>query len=204
KVNISDPAHNPILIGHDEALRQVTEAFAGSRMHHAWLITGIPGIGKATLAWHIAHHVLSNGANKLGAFNEKLPVAKLILASAHPDMLVVERAFNDKGDRRDVIVREDAMKLATFLHKTATPGGWRVAIIDEAHALNRFGQNAILKILEEPPGQTLILMTATSPGGLLPTIRSRCRLLSLEPLNDAAMTSILSRFAPDLAGDELQ
>jgi len=199
-----DPAHNPILIGHDEALRQVTEAFAGQRMHHAWLITGIEGIGKATLAWHIAHHVLSNGANPLGNINEKNPTAKLILAGAHPDMLVVRRAANDKGDLRDVIVVDDALKLASFLHKTATHGGWRVAIIDEAHALNRHGQNAILKILEEPPEQALILMTATSPGALLPTIRSRCRLLNLEPLDDAATRAILGRFAPEVAGDDLQ
>jgi DNA polymerase-3 subunit delta' len=199
-----DPAHNPALIGHDEALRQVAEAFKGGRMHHAWLIAGIEGIGKATLAWHIAHHVLSNGQNPLGNINAKPPAAKLINAGAHPDMLVVQRATNDKGDLRDSIVVEDALKIASFLHKTATHDGWRVAIVDEAHALNRFGQNAILKILEEPPARALIVMTATSPGALLPTIRSRCRLLPLEPLDDKAMKAILARFAPDVTGDDLE
>jgi len=199
----SDPAHNPILIGHDAAVAQMTEAFAGGRMHHAWLIAGIEGIGKATLAWHLAHHVLSNGANPIGNISPKHPAAKLIMAGAHPDMLAVRRAANDKGELRDVIVVEDALKIASFLHKTATHNGWRVVIIDEAHALNKHGQNAILKILEEPPVRALIVMTATAPGALLPTIRSRCRLLPLEPLNDAAMKGILARFAPDVAGEEL-
>jgi DNA polymerase-3 subunit delta' len=198
-----DSAHNPVLTGHDEALRQVTAAFAGGRMHHAWIVSGIEGIGKSTLAWHIAHHVLSNGENPLGNINLKYPVAKLILAAAHPDMLVVRRQANDKGDLRDSIVVEDALKIAAFLHKTATHNGWRVVLIDEAHALNRHGQNAILKILEEPPARALIVMTATSPGALLPTIRSRCRPLPLEPLSEASMKTILARFAPELAGDEL-
>ena len=87
-----DPSHNPILIGHDEALRQVTEAFTGGRMHHAWLISGIEGIGKATMAYHIAHHVLSNGENTPGNINVKHPSAKLVISGAHPDMLVVRRA----------------------------------------------------------------------------------------------------------------
>jgi DNA polymerase-3 subunit delta' len=196
-------SHNPILTGHEAAIRQVAEAFAGGRMHHAWLIAGIEGIGKATLAWHIAYHVLSRGENPIGNLNLKHPSARLIAAGAHPDMLVVRRALNDKGELRDSIVVEDALKIAAFLHKTATHNGWRVVVIDEAHALNRHGQNAILKILEEPPARALILMTATSPGALLPTIRSRCRLLPLEPLNDAAMATILARFAPEIAGDEL-
>lgn len=199
-----DPAHNPILIGHDDALRQVAEAFASGRMHHAWLISGIEGIGKATTAWHIAQHVLSNGENPLGNINFKHRMAKLVLAGAHPDMLAIQRAFNDKGEQRDVIVVEDALKLASFLHKTATHDGWRVVIIDEAHALNRHGQNAILKILEEPPARALIIMTATSPGALLPTIRSRCRHLPLEPLSVASMKVILDRFAPGLQGEELE
>ncbi len=198
-----DPSQNAILIGHDAAVKQVTEAFAGSRMHHAWLITGIEGIGKATLAYHIAHHVLSNGDNPIGKLDLKQRVARLITAGAHPDMLVVQRAANDKGELRDSIVVDDALKIASFFHKTATHNGWRVVVIDEAHALNRHGQNAILKILEEPPTRALIVMTATSPGTLLPTIRSRCRVLPLEPLNEDSMNSILERFEPNVMGDAL-
>jgi len=199
-----DPVHNPVLIGHDEAIRQVTDAFASGRMPHAWLIAGIEGIGKATLAYHIAHHVLAGGQNPIGKIDMRHPASKLIAAEAHPDMLVVRRTANDKGDLRDVIVVEEALKIAQFLHMTATHNGWRVVVIDEAHALNRHGQNAILKILEEPPPRALILMTATAPGALLPTIRSRCRILPLEPLDDHHMTTILARLEPELPGAQLK
>ncbi|MFY9288912.1 MAG: DNA polymerase III subunit delta' [Alphaproteobacteria bacterium] len=199
------PHQTDHLIGHDEALRQVGDAFAGSRMHHAWLISGIEGIGKATFAYHIAHHVLSGGENKLGKLDMNHRVAKLVSAEAHPDMLIVRRAMDEKtGELRNVIVVDDVLKVANFLHKTSTHGGWRVVVIDEAHALNRHGQNAILKILEEPPARVLILITVTTPGSLLPTIRSRCRLLSLNPLNDAHLRIILMRSGPDLSPEEMQ
>jgi DNA polymerase-3 subunit delta' len=199
-----DPVQNPTLFGHEGAIRQVTEAFTSSRMHHAWLITGSEGIGKATLAYHIANHVLSGGKNPIGKLDVKNPAAKLIMAEAHPDLLVVQRTANDKGDLRDTIAVEDARKIASFLHMTAAHNGWRVAIIDEAHTLNRSSQNAILKILEEPPPRALILITVTSPGILLPTIRSRCRVLSLNPLDDQQMTVILSRLAPELNDPEMK
>lgn len=199
------PAQNPHLIGHDEALRQVAEAFASGRMHHAWMICGIEGIGKTTLAYHIAHHVLSGGKNSLGNLDMQHRAAKLITAEAHPDMLVVRRATDEKtGELRNVIVVDDALKVASFLHKTSTHGGWRVVIIDEAHALNRHGQNAILKILEEPPAHVLILITVTTPGALLPTIRSRCRVVSLSPLDEARMKIILARTQPSLSDEEAQ
>ena len=198
------PSQNPTLIGHDQAVRQVTEAFLSSRMHHAWLITGIEGIGKTTFAYHIANHVLSASSNKIGQLDLNHRVAKLIMAEAHPDMLVVKRATDDKtGELKNVIVVDDALKIASFLHKTSTHGGWRVVIIDEAHTLNRHGQNAILKILEEPPARVLILITATTPGVLLPTIRSRCRVLSLTSLDDAQMKTILTRTNPELLAKDI-
>jgi DNA polymerase-3 subunit delta' len=197
-------ANNPHVVGHAEAIRQVTGAFASGRMHHAWLMTGADGIGKATLAYHIADHVLSSGQNPLGRVDLQHRITKLIMAEAHPDMLVIRRVMDEKtGDLRNVIVVDDALKVATFLRKTSTHGGWRVVIIDEAHRLNRHGQNAILKILEEPPSQALILMTATTPGALLPTIRSRSRVLNLAPLDEAQMRSILTRTAPELPFDDI-
>lgn len=196
---MSDVLHTPVIVGHAEALRQIAEAFASARMHHAWMISGIEGIGKTTLAYHIAHHALSGGSNQAGNIDLNHRVAKLITAEAHPDMLVVRRAADEKtGELRSVIVVEDALKIASFLHKTSTHGGWRVVIIDEAHHLNRFGMNAILKILEEPPPRTLILITVTTPGVLLPTIRSRCRILQLSPLNSECMLKLLMRHKPDL------
>jgi DNA polymerase-3 subunit delta' len=193
------------LIGHEDAVRQVAEAFASGRMHHAWLLAGMDGIGKTSFAWHIANHVLSNGQNSIGRFDPHNRVTKLVQAEAHPDMLVVRRATDEKtGELRNVIVVDDALKVASFLRRTSTHGGWRVVIIDEAHTLNRFGENAILKILEEPPARALILMTATTPGALLPTIRSRCRILHLEPLDSAHMKTILSRSVPALSAEDTE
>jgi DNA polymerase-3 subunit delta' len=192
------------LIGHEDAVRQVAEAFASGRMHHAWLLAGMDGIGKTSFAWHIANHVLSNGQNSIGRFDPHNRVTKLVQAEAHPDMLVVRRATDEKtGELRSVIVVDDALKVASFLRRTSTHGGWRVVIIDEAHLLNRFGENAILKILEEPPQRALILMTATTPGALLPTIRSRCRILHLEPLDPAHMKTILARSVPALSAEDI-
>ncbi|HEU0117988.1 MAG TPA: DNA polymerase III subunit delta' [Alphaproteobacteria bacterium] len=202
---MSEPAQTSALIGHDEAMKQAAEAFASGRMHHAWMIAGIEGIGKSTLAYHIAQHVLSGGENKIGKLDMNHRVAKLITAEAHPDMLVIRRATDEKtGELRNSIVVDDALKVAAFLHKTSTHGGWRVVMIDEAQTLNRHGQNAILKILEEPPARVLILITVTTPGALLPTIRSRCRVLHLAPLDTKHLKTILTRSGPELAQDDVE
>ena len=201
---MSELLFSPHLIGHDEAMRQVADALTSGRMHHAWLITGIEGIGKTTLAYHIAANVLSGGENTLGKIDIMHRVTKLIAAEAHPDMLVIRRGVDEKtGEPRKGISVDDVRSIADFTHKTATHGGWRVIIVDEAHLLNRNAQNAVLKILEEPPARTLILITVTTPGALLPTIRSRCRLLPLAPLDNKNLKVILSRTAPQLSDEDL-
>ena len=192
------------LIGHDDAMREVEAVYASGRMHHAWLIVGIEGIGKATLAKHIAHYMMANGQGELGKTNPLSSAAKLVEAETHPDLLVIRRPVDEKtGEQRNIIPVDEVLKVTTFLHKTATHGGWRVVIIDEAHTLNRFGQNAILKIVEEPPPKTLILITVTTPGALLPTIRSRCRLLHLAPLDAAHMRDILRHTAPQTSPQDV-
>jgi DNA polymerase-3 subunit delta' len=172
-------------------------------MPQAWLISGISGIGKTTLAYHIANYIFSDGKNPIGKLNAEQPAARLIAAEAHPDLFVLRRTIDEKtGEPKATIAVEEARKLAPFLHLTSTQGGWRIAIIDEAQALNRHGQNALLKVIEEPPARCLILITVTTPGILLPTIRSRCRVLQLQPLADSAMRAILGRACEDGEVDE--
>ena len=191
-------------IGHVNALREVQESFASGRMPHAWLIAGIEGIGKATLAKHIAQFVLVNGAGELGKLDPQHSVAKLVEAETHPDLFIIRRCLDEKtGVLRDIIPVDDVQKVIQFLHKTAIHGGWRVVILDEAHALNRFGQNAILKIVEEPPPRTLILITVTTPGVLLPTIRSRARILQLAPLEAADMRTLLNLLAKKASPEDI-
>lgn len=203
-MDILPPSQNPSLIGHDEALTQIGRDFASGRMAHAWMLCGIGGIGKATLAYHMAHAALSNFENKLGQINMAHPQSRLVAAGAHPDLFVLQRPTDEKtGAVKDVIPAEEARKIAPFLRMTSTHGGWRVALVDEAHALNRFGQNALLKVIEEPPKRCLIVLTVTTPGALLPTIRSRCRVIKLQPLTDQALRLVLMRSGVDQPEDEM-
>ena len=198
-IEIPHPAQSLALIGHDHAKSDITEALASGRMHHAWLITGEEGIGKATLAYQIAHMILSNGDNSLSRMNPDHPAARLIMAQAHPDLFVLARGADEKTGRlKDTISVDDARKLGPFLGMTASQGKGRVAIIDEAHRLNRNGQNAILKLIEEPPTGATMLLTATTVGALLPTIRSRCRVLKLDPLTAAQMDIVMARLGADI------
>ncbi len=191
-------------VGHANALREIHEAYASGRMPHAWLITGIEGIGKAALAKHIAEYVLSNGEGELGKPNPNSPTARLVEADTHPDLLIIRRERDEKtGVLANIIPVEEVSKVAPFFHKTAAHSGWRVVIIDEAHTLNRYGQNAILKIVEEPPRNALILLTATTPGVLLPTIRSRTRLLELAPLGMDEMRILLRATAPNASPEDV-
>ncbi|MDD4615503.1 MAG: DNA polymerase III subunit delta' [Alphaproteobacteria bacterium] len=191
-------------VGHAAALREVHDAFASGRMPHAWLIAGIEGIGKATLAKHIAEYVLSNGEGELGKSDPTSPTTRLVDADAHPDLLIIRRTRDEKtGLLANIIPVEEVSKVAPFFHKTAAHSGWRVVIVDEAHTLNRHGQNAILKIVEEPPPQALIILTATTPGILLPTIRSRTRLLELAPLAMDEMRTLLRATAPAASQEDI-
>jgi len=191
------------IIGHDAAKRQIEQAYDGGRMHHAWLLLGAEGIGKATLAYGAARLLLSGGACRFDrpAFND--PSARLIAAQAHPDMFVLSCPDDEKtGGKKDSIPVESARSLAHFMGLTASQGGGRFALIDEAHKMTRSAQNAILKTIEEPPAGAVIFLTATTVGGLLPTIRSRCRLLPMRPLADNQVEAVLARLGLSLPDGE--
>jgi DNA polymerase III subunit delta' len=185
------PRETTVLHGHAEAERALLEAYRGRRFHHAWLIAGPAGIGKATLAYRMARFVLAHPDPHTSAVQRATslhvdtdhPVARRIAAQAHGDLLVLERTVNEKTNklRQDIQV-DDVRRTVTFFGSTAGEGGWRVAIVDAVDELNREGANALLKILEEPPRRAVLLLVSHSAARVLPTIRSRCRLLALRPL----------------------
>jgi DNA polymerase-3 subunit delta' len=185
------PRETTVLHGQAEAECALLEAYRGRRFHHAWLIAGPAGIGKATLAYRMARFVLAHPDPHTPAVQRATslhvdtdhPVARRIAAQAHGDLLVLERTVNEKTNklRQDIQV-DDVRRTVTFFGSTAGEGGWRVAIVDAVDELNREGANALLKILEEPPRRAVLLLVSHSAARVLPTIRSRCRLLALRPL----------------------
>ena len=186
---------------------------------HAWLITGPRGVGKATLAYRFARHVLATGgkADAGSLFGADLPpgpdeglyldpensVFKRIASRGHSDFLAVECSVNAKtGKLRTEIVVDDVRAIGGFLSLTPAEGGWRVVVIDSADEMNRSSANAVLKVLEEPPKKALLLLVSHAPGRLLPTIRSRCRKLALKPLADEIVVSMLLDTYPELSSGD--
>lgn len=197
-----------MIFGHSDAVEQIRKAWEARSLHHAWLLAGPRGVGKAHFARAAATRVLSEAAGPqfdapgLGTPDDH-PIAKLIAAGSHPDMRWLERLEKEKGDglARDITVKQ-VRELGEFMGMTSALSPWRVAVIDSMDEMNKEASNALLKMLEEPPPNTVFLLVSHSPGRLLPTIRSRCRRLQFQPLSDDAMTSILEQQLPEMNGAE--
>src|SRR3954451_2381652 len=179
------------LFGHAEAEQTLLEAYRGGRIPHAWLIGGEAGIGKATLAYRMARVVLAHPDPAAPAVQKAkslvIPAdhrtARRVAGQAHGDLLTLERVVNEKTGKLFTVTRvDDVRRTVPFFGSTAGEGGWRVAVVDPLEDLNREGENALLKVLEEPPPRALLLLVSHAPGRVLPTIRSRCRTLILRPL----------------------
>ncbi len=198
-----EPRANPYLRGHEAAEALVAEALRGGRFHHAWLITGPPGIGKASFAFRFARRLLAGvGQGADLSLPGTDPVFRRVAVGSHADLLTIEREINVKTKRmRTEIVVENAREIPAFMHLTPAEGGWRVVVVDGAEDLNRNAANALLKVLEEPPARAVLLLTCSAPGRLLPTLRSRCRRLGLAPLGEAAMGDALEHYLPQIDAD---
>ena len=199
-----EPRANSILLGHADAEATILDAIRAGRMHHAWLITGAEGVGKATLAYRFARRLLAGQpSGDLLALDAASPVFRRVAVASHADLLTVERVMNEKTKRmKTQIAVEDVRKINGFMSLTPAEGGWRVVVVDGAEELNAASANALLKILEEPPPRAILLLVCSAPGRLLPTIRSRCRRLRLAPLADEHMATLLSQYLPQLDADE--
>jgi len=198
------------LFGHDEAVAAFRESLDQGRLHHAWLISGPEGIGKALFAEKAALRVLAQGQGPVSApgldVPDEHPAARLAAAGSHPDLMRLERLARDNGsgDLARSISVDQVRSLSRLFSTTASMSPWRVVIIDAIDDLERAAANALLKNLEEPPPSSLFLLVSHASERLLPTIRSRCRQLRLSPLEDDAMTSALRNALPDAEAREIE
>jgi DNA polymerase III subunit delta' len=203
---IPAPRENPNLVGQEAAEAALLDAYRSGRLPHAWLLTGPRGIGKATLAFRFARFLLAQTGDGPGLFggapdslaiDPNHPAFRRIAASGHADLLLVEKAYDEKRKRyRSEIVVDDVRDIADFLHLTPAEGGWRIVIVDGADEMNRNAANALLKVLEEPPRQAMLLITSANRGRLLPTLRSRCRHLELARLADSQVAELIRKYLP--------
>lgn len=223
------PHKNSYLLGHSEAESLFLRAWKNNTVHHAWIIFGAEGIGKATLAYRIARFLLWADPAKREQYQSlNIPVDSVVFqqiaSGSHPDLKVLQRDFIEtdrkkiisairKGEaideddlanmKKSAYIRiDDVRQINNFLSKTSFNEGWRVVLIDSVDDLNSNSANALLKILEEPPAKTVLLLVSHNLGKLLPTIRSRCAKLSLKTLSQTDVASLIRRYRPQL--DEQQ
>jgi DNA polymerase-3 subunit delta' len=194
------PRETAALFGQAEAEARFLDAAATGRLHHAWALTGPKGVGKATLAWRIARHLIAGGDTLDMAPDH--PVFRQVAALGCPQLFLCRRPWDDKGERlRTAITVDEVRALKAFFQLSAAEGGRRVAIVDAADELNTAAANALLKILEEPPQGAVLLLVSHRPAALLPTLRSRCRELRCRPLAPEPLAQAIAAAgaAPDPA-----
>jgi DNA polymerase-3 subunit delta' len=207
------PRETGALYGHAAQESDILQAFSSGRLHHAWMLTGPKGVGKATFAWRAARFLLARPDDDGGMFAapppESLdippenPVARRLRQLAEPRNFLLRRGPNDKETALSQIISVDEVrKMKSFFALSAADGGRRTAIIDSLDEMNTAAANALLKLLEEPPANVTLFLIAHQPAKLLPTIRSRCRELRLTPLNPQDLADALTQAGGDIAPED--
>ncbi|KQP04694.1 DNA polymerase III subunit delta' [Methylobacterium sp. Leaf93] len=199
--DIPRPREQAGLVGHAEAEGAFIEGIASGRLHHAWLIGGPRGIGKATLAYRVARWLIANPrpghVPDTLAVDPSHPAARQVAALSHPNLVALRRTRPHNAKTLATKISVDAARHALDLFgSTAGNDGYRICIVDSAEDLNANSANALLKMVEEPPPRCLFLIVSHAPGRLLPTIRSRCRALNLRPLGEGEVARVLESFPP--------
>ncbi|MEW6436783.1 MAG: DNA polymerase III subunit delta' [Pseudomonadota bacterium] len=185
------PRETQVFFGHQDAEQALLDAYRANRLPQAFIIGGPTGIGKATLAWRLARFLLAHpnpatpgveSAKDLSLRADD-PIVHKIAALSHGDVVLLRREWNEKSKRHYTEIRVDDVRQASHLFRSASAaGGYRICIVDAADDLNNSAANALLKLIEEPPPRSLFLIVSHRPALLLPTLRSRCRMLMLRPL----------------------
>ena len=207
------PRDNLTCFGFEDLEQSLLKAFNADRFPHAVILAGPTGIGKATFAYRVARFLLAQepggglfGGDETPAVTMDISadneVVRRVSSGGHADLLTVGRVYDPKKKKlsNDIPV-DEVRKITPFLRKTSSDGGWRVVIVDDAHHLNRSSQNALLKILEEPPKKTVLILVADQPGRFLPTIRSRCQIYNCGVLKDEYMKNLLEIYDPHMPQD---
>jgi DNA polymerase-3 subunit delta' len=195
--------------GQDKAIDAFLRAWRGGTPHHAWLLAGPKGVGKASFARAAAARVLAEAASHVGpehalAISPDTPTVRFIDGEAHPDFKLLEREMNKAGTALARNISVDQVRaLAGLFGQTPALGDWRAVVIDSLDDLEKGAANALLKMLEEPPPNCLFLLVSHAPGRLLPTVRSRCRRLEFQPLADDVMAALLAEQAPGAPAEPL-
>ncbi len=198
------PREHQDLIGHQSTVASVARALSSDRIPHAWILAGPEGIGKALLTYKITRFLLASPQERLDGLDIEpdSPTDRMIGQGSHPNLLVLRRPYDFKRKKLLTVIPVDEIRrINRFFGTTAAQDGWRIAIVDAAEDLNRQAANALLKTLEEPPERSIFFIVSHLPGRLLPTIRSRCRMVHLSALSDAEIGEGLERLAPETDQD---
>ncbi|MEM9469912.1 MAG: DNA polymerase III subunit delta' [Pseudomonadota bacterium] len=209
------PRQSSLCLGFEQQEEYLLNLFNGDKLPHALIFSGPKGIGKSTFAFRLTRFLLKNKKNEdegNGLFGEELPnkpvksldvssddpVFSKVGSGGHPDLLTIERAVDaKKGTPKNNLDVDTLRQVTPFLRMTASEGGWRVVLIDDADTMNRNAQNALLKILEEPPKKTLIILICHRIGAMIPTIRSRCQTLHCPGLSSENLQNLLKKAIHD-------